>query len=42
MCATIIGTPRNSYEENETEVCSIYILLFKADQSVLKLSSSNP
>ena len=35
MCGIIIGIPRNSYEQNVTETFfSIYILLFKVDQSV--------
>ena len=33
MCVTIIGTPRNSYEQN-VSIVPISILLFKVDQRV--------
>ena len=35
MCVTIIGTPRNSYEQNVTEAFyPLVFLLFNIDQSV--------
>ena len=39
MCAKVIGTPRNDYEQNVTSIFSIYIWLFKVDHSELPISN---